>query len=108
MSASHSSPRKQVLSGIQPTGNLHLGRYFGAISNWVELQKDYDCVFGVVDYHAMTMPYDPANLRNQVWNLAFDLMAVGVEPENMFIQSLIPQHTELDWFFNCMSPHGEA
>jgi tryptophanyl-tRNA synthetase len=108
MSASHSSPRKQVLSGIQPTGNLHLGRYFGAISNWVELQKDYDCVFGVVDYHAMTMPYDPANLRNQVWNLAFDLMAVGVEPENMFIQSLIPEHTELAWIFNCMSSFGEV
>lgn len=100
--------RKQVLSAIQPTGNLHLGRYFGAIQNWVNLQHQYDAVYGIVDYHAMTMPFDPKGLRDQVWNLAFDLIAVGVEPDNMFIQSLIPEHTELAWIFNCLSSYGEV
>lgn len=100
--------RKRVLSAIQPTGNLHLGRYFGAIQNWVNLQHDYDAVYGIVDYHAMTMPFDPRKLREQVWDLAFDLMAVGLEPDNMFIQSLIPEHAELAWVFNCMSSYGEV
>ncbi len=100
--------RKQVLSAIQPTGNLHLGRYFGAIQNWVDLQEKYDCVYGIVDYHAMTMPYDPKKLREQVWSLAFDLIAVGVNPDNLFIQSLVPEHTELGWIFNCVSSYGEV
>lgn len=100
--------RKQVLSAIQPTGNLHLGRYFGAIQNWVNLQQQYDCVYGIVDYHAMTMPFDPVKLREQVWNLYFDLIAVGLDPDNMFIQSLIPEHTELAWIFNCLSSYGEV
>jgi tryptophanyl-tRNA synthetase len=100
--------RKQVLSAIQPTGNLHLGRYFGAIKNWVELQEKYDCIYGIVDYHAMTMPFDPRVLRDQVWNVAYDLVAVGISPENMFIQSMIPEHTELAWIFNCVSSYGEV
>ncbi len=100
--------RKQVLSAIQPTGNLHLGRYFGAIKNWVELQEKYDCIYGIVDYHAMTMPFDPKKLKDQVWNVAFDLIAVGVKPENIFIQSMIPEHTELAWIFNCVSSYGEV
>ncbi len=105
---SMTTTRKQVLSAIQPTGNLHLGRYFGAIQNWVNLQSGYNCVYGMVDYHAMTMPFDPRQLREQVWNLAFDLIAVGLKPENMFIQSLIPEHAELAWIFNCMSSFGEV
>lgn len=108
MTQSSVNIRKQVLSAIQPTGNLHLGRYFGAIQNWVNLQQDYNCVFGIVDYHAITMPFDPHQLREQVWNLALDLIAVGVEPENMFIQSLIPEHAELAWIFNCVSSYGEV
>jgi tryptophanyl-tRNA synthetase len=100
--------RKQVLSAIQPTGNLHLGRYFGAVQNWVHLQETYDCVYGMVDYHAITMPFDPKRLRDQVWNLAFDLVAVGLKPEYMFIQSLIPEHTELQWIFNSVSSYGEV
>jgi len=103
-----STIRKQVFSGIQPTGSLHLGRYFGAVQNWVNLQKSYDCIYCVVDYHAMTMPFDPKLLREQAWNVAFDLIAVGLDPDNMFIQSMIPEHTELAWIFNCVSSYGEV
>ncbi|HZV69168.1 MAG TPA: tryptophan--tRNA ligase [Saprospiraceae bacterium] len=108
MSSEAQPRRKQVLSGIQPTGNLHLGRYFGAVKNWVDLQEKYDCIYCIVDYHALTMPFDPKRLREQVWNLAFDLVAVGLEPKNMFIQSMIPEHTELAWIFNCLSSYGEV
>jgi len=99
--------RKQVLSCTQPTGNLHIGRYFGAVRNWVELQKDYDCVYGIVNYHAMTMPFVPAKLREATWDLAYNLAAVGIDPDNLFIQSLIPEHTELSWIFNCVASYGE-
>jgi tryptophanyl-tRNA synthetase len=99
--------RKQVLSAIQPTGDMHYGNYFGAVKNWVDLQEDYDCVYGVVDYHAMTMPYKPDKLRNNTWELIFNLMAVGVKPEYLFIQSLVPEHTELCWIFNCFCSYGQ-
>ena len=99
--------RKQVLSCIQPTGNMHFGRYFGAVRNWVELQEEYDCIYGVVDYHAMTMPFDPKKLRTNVWDLTFNLMAVGIKPENIFIQSLIPEHSELGWILSCFSSYGQ-
>jgi len=108
MSSETQQRRKQVLSGIQPTGNLHLGRYFGAVKNWVDLQDKYDCIYSIVDYHALTAPFDPKKLRELVWNLAFELLAVGVKPENLFIQSTIPEHTELAWIFNCCSSHGEV
>ena len=98
--------KKRVLSAIQPTGNMHLGNYFGAIKNWVDLQQDYDCTYGVVDYHAMTMPYDPEKLRANVWDLIVNLMAVGVDPKHLFIQSLVPEHTELCWIFNCFTSLG--
>ena len=103
-----STNRKQVFSGIQPTGSLHLGRYFGAVQNWVRLQQSYDCIYCIVDYHAMTMPFDPKSLRENAWNVAFDLIAVGLDPDNMFIQSMIPEHTELAWIFNCVSSYGEV
>lgn len=99
--------KKRVLSCIQPTGEMHLGNYFGAVLNWVNLQKDYECVYGVVDYHAMTMPYNPKTLRTNTWELITNLIAVGIEPHNLFIQSLIPEHTELCWIFNCFSSHGQ-
>ncbi len=108
MSAEIQQKRKQVLSAIQPTGNLHLGRYFGAIRNWVDLQDRYDCIYGIVNYHAITMPFDPARLNDQVWDLAYDLIAVGVKADNIFIQSMIPEHTELAWIFNCLSSYGEV
>lgn len=99
--------RKQVLSAIQPTGDMHFGNYFGAVKNWVELQEKYDCIYGVVDYHAMTMPYNPKKLRENTWELIFNLIATGIKPENLFIQSLIPEHSELCWIFNCFTSYGQ-
>ena len=98
--------QKTILSCIQPTGDMHLGNYFGAVKNWVDLQAEYRCYYGVVDYHAMTMPYDPKKLRNNTWELIYNLLAVGVKPENLFIQSLVPEHTELCWIFNCFCSFG--
>lgn len=99
--------KKQVLSCIQPTGNMHFGNYFGAVKNWVNLQEKYDCIYGVVDYHAMTMPYDPKKLRKNTWELVFNLLATGIKPESIFIQSLIPEHAELCWIFNCFTSYGQ-
>ncbi len=98
---------KTVLSCIQPTGNMHFGNYFGAVSNWVRLQAEYKCFYGIVDYHAITMPYRPDKLRQNVWELAFNLIAAGVEVENLFIQSLIPEHAELSWILNCFASYGQ-
>lgn len=99
--------QKTVLSCIQPTGKLHLGRYFGAIQNWVDLQSNYDCIYGIVNYHAMTMPYQIKNLVPATWELTFDLIACGLKPENIFIQSLVPEHAELFWILNTMTGYGE-
>ncbi len=102
------SESKRVLSCIQPTGRLHLGRYFGAIQNWERLQHEYDeCMYGIVNLHAMTMPYDPKKLNAATWELAFNLMACGLKAENLFVQSLIPEHCELNWIFNCLTGFGE-
>jgi len=98
---------KNVLSCIQPTGDLHLGNYFGAVENWVRLQEEYTCTYGVVDYHSMTMPYNPLHLRENTWKMVFYLLACGVKPENLFIQSLVPEHVELSWVLNCLSSYGE-
>jgi tryptophanyl-tRNA synthetase len=98
--------KKRILSCIQPTGDMHFGNYFGATKNWVDQQDDYDCFYGVVDYHAMTMPYDPKKLRNATWELIFNLMATGVKADNLFIQSLVPEHAELCWIFNCFTSYG--
>ena len=78
--------KKSVLSCIQPTGDMHFGNYFGAVQNWVRLQDEYTCRYGVVDYHAMTMPYSPKKLRENTWELIFNLLATGVKAENLFIQ----------------------
>ena len=99
--------KKRILSGIQPTGNLHFGRYFGAVSNWVNLQETYHCFYCVVDYHAMTMPFVPAKLRENSWELAINLLAAGINPENLFIQSMVPEHTELSWIMNCYASYGQ-
>ncbi|MCL4108631.1 UNVERIFIED_CONTAM: hypothetical protein GTU68_006949 [Idotea baltica] len=99
--------QQKVLSLIQPTGKLHLGRYFGAIKNWVRLQSSYQSVFGVANFHAMTMPYDVKNLANVTWELCYNLIAAGIKPENLFIQSLVPEHTELYWILNNMCGFGE-
>ncbi|HMQ62114.1 MAG TPA: tryptophan--tRNA ligase [Flavilitoribacter sp.] len=99
--------KKRILSGIQPTGNLHFGRYFGAVSNWVNLQETYHCFYCVVDYHAMTMPFVPAKLRENSWELAINLLAAGIKPENLFIQSMVPEHTELSWIMSCYASYGQ-
>lgn len=99
--------KEQILSCIQPTGQLHFGNYFGAIQNWVQLQKDYDCIYGIVDYHAMTMPYKAKDLLENTLNMAKDLVACGVNSSNLFIQSHIPEHTELSWILSCVTAHGE-
>ncbi len=101
------SEKKRILSGVQPTGNLHLGRYLGAIRNWVDLQNDYQCFYSVVNYHAITMPYKPKKLREQSWDLVYRLLACGIKEENLFIQSLVPEHTELAWILNCNTSYGE-
>ncbi len=98
---------KNVLSCIQPTGDLHLGNYFGAVQNWVRLQDDYKCLYGVVDYHSMTMPYNASELRENTWKMVFYLLACGIKPENLFIQSLVPEHVELSWILNCTTGYGE-
>lgn len=99
---------KRVLSAIQPTGDIHYGNYFGAVQNWVRLQKEYACIYGVVDYHAMTMPYNPKKLRENTWELIFNLIALGVKVDNLFIQSLVPEHTELCWIFNNFAAMGRV
>lgn len=98
---------KTILSGIQPTGKLHFGRYFGAVENWKRLQEDYDCLYMVVNYHAMTMPFTPKKLAEQSWELCFNLLACGIKAENIFIQSLVPEHTELNWILNCFTSYGQ-
>jgi tryptophanyl-tRNA synthetase len=97
---------KRVLSCIQPTGDLHLGNYFGAVQNWVNLQQKYSCLYGVVDNHAMTAPYKAADLRENTWKMAFQLLACGIETKNLFIQSLVPEHTELCWILACTTSYG--
>lgn len=92
---------------MQPTGDVHLGNYFGAVQNWVKLQDEYNCAYGIVNYHSMTMPYKPTVLQETTWKMAFTIMACGVKPENIFIQSLIPEHTELAWMLGCMCSFGE-
>ncbi len=100
--------KKRVLSCIQPTGDMHFGNYFGAVKNWVNLQKEYTCMYGVVDYHAMTMPYNPKKLKENTWELIYNLLAVSIEPENLFIQSLVPEHAELGWILNNFASFGRV
>lgn len=98
-----------VFSGIQPSGAIHIGNYAGAIRNWVKLQDELECIYCIVDYHAMTQPYQPHELSERVLNAALDLLACGVDPErsNLFVQSSVPEHTELTWILSCIAPMGE-
>lgn len=100
--------RGRVLSGIQPTGELHMGNYFGAVENWIRLTHDYDCFYAVVDYHAITARYDPAALPDAVEGMAVSLLAAGLDPEKcrIFIQSEVPEHTELGWILTSLAPLG--
>lgn len=100
---------KRVFSGIQPTGEIHVGNYLGAIKNWVRLLDGYDCIYCIVDYHAMTIPYEPDLMPQQVFEAALVNIACGLDPNRctLFIQSHVPEHTELTWIFNCLTPLGD-
>lgn len=98
--------RQRVLSGVQPTGNLHLGNYLGAIRNWVEGQSQYENFFCVVDLHAITTPHDPKTLAEDTYTIAALYLACGIDPNqaSIFVQSHIPAHSELAWLLNCITP----
>jgi len=98
----------RIFSGVQPTGNLHLGNYLGAIRNWVALQKHYDCIFCIVDLHAVTVPQDPAQLKAQTREVTAAYIASGIDPERciIFNQSMVPGHAELAWLLSCLTPLG--
>jgi tryptophanyl-tRNA synthetase len=98
----------RIFSGIQPTGNLHLGNYLGAVKNWVRLQQDFDCIFCIVDLHAITVPQDPAELRQSTREVAAAYIASGIDPENciIFNQSTVAAHAELAWVLSCLTPLG--
>lgn len=99
----------RIFSGIQPSGSLHIGNYLGAVKNWVELQHKYESFFCIVDYHAITVPYEPADLRVRIADMALSLLAAGLDPSKctLFVQSMVPEHTELAWIFNTLTPLGE-
>ena len=99
----------RILSGIQPTGSIHIGGYLGAIKQWTELQEMGECIFFVADLHALTTPQDPKTFQNEVFETAVELLAAGLNPEKcvIFIQSQVKEHTELTWILNTITPVGE-
>ena len=101
--------KKRIFSGIQPSGNLHLGNYLGAIANWVKMQDEYESIFCVVDMHAITVPQDPEALRKKTIEVAKIYLASGIDPEksSLFIQSHVPEHAELCWILNTIAKVGD-
>ena len=101
-------PSKRIFSGIQPTGNLHIGNYLGAIKNWIKLQDEDDCIYSIVDLHAMTVPNNLLDIKNSTLEVAAAVIASGIDPKKsiLFNQSNVPQHTELAWIFNCIARIG--
>ncbi len=101
--------RKTVFSGLQPSGNLHIGNYLGALRNWVKLQEEYDCIYCVVDLHAITVPLDPVEFNTDRLEAAKVLIAAGVDPERslFYYQSQVPQHTELAWILGTITSTGQ-
>lgn len=99
----------RIFSGIQPSGEIHIGNYVGAIRNWVKLIDRYDCIYCVVDYHAITIEYDVTLMQKRILETATILVACGLTPDKCIVsvQSHIPEHTELAWIFNCVTPVGE-
>jgi len=100
--------KARVLSGIQPTGHLHIGNYLGALRNWVKIQHDFESIFCIVDLHAITVHQDPAALREQILQLAGLFIAAGIDPTSstMIVQSSVAQHAELAWMLTCVTPLG--
>lgn len=101
--------KKIVYSGIQPSGTFTIGNYFGAMKNWVKLQEDYRSLFCVVDLHAITMPQDPVELRKRTYESVALLLALGIDPKKsiLYVQSMVPEHSELTWILNCHTYMGE-
>lgn len=102
-------PKPRIFSGIQPSGELHIGNYLGAVKQWVALQDDYDCFFCIVDLHAITQPFEPEELPRNIYDMALTLLAAGLDPERctIFVQSDVPEHSELAWVFTTVTPLGE-
>jgi tryptophanyl-tRNA synthetase len=102
--------QQRVFSGVQPTGNLHLGNYLGAIKRFVAMQQTHDCIYCVVDMHAITVPQDPKELRNQIREVTAAFLAAGIDPNAhiVFNQSQVSEHAELAWVFNCVARMGWA
>ena len=100
---------KTILSGIQPSGEMHLGNYLGALQSDVLLQTNNTCFFCIVDLHAITVPYEPKELQDKIYNLALDYLATGIDPNKstLFVQSQVPAHVELEWLLNTITPLGE-
>ena len=100
---------KRVFSGVQPTGNIHIGNYLGALKQFVELQDDNECLYCIVDLHSITVPQDPKQLRKHILDVAALYMAVGIDPKKsiIFVQSDVPGHAELSWVLTCNSYTGE-
>ena len=101
--------RKRIFSGVQPSGNITLGNYLGAVKNFVDLQNDYDCIYAIMDLHSITVRQNPADLRKRTMELLALYIACGINPEKniMFIQSQNPHHAELGWVLNCYTYMGE-
>ena len=101
---------KRVFSGIQPTGDIHIGNYVGALRQWVSLVEEYHCIYSVVDYHAVTVEYETKEMSQRSLDTAIILLACGLTPDkcHVMIQSHVPEHTELAWVFNCVTPVGEV
>ncbi len=100
---------KRVFSGIQPSGVVHLGNYIGALKNWASMQESHDCLYCIVDLHAITVPQDPVELKKRIRLTAANTLAAGIDPKKsvLFVQSDVPQHAELAWVLNCFIYYGE-
>jgi tryptophanyl-tRNA synthetase len=100
---------KRLFSGIQPSGDIHIGNYLGAMKNWVSLLDEFECIYCVVDLHAITVPYEPSELQGRILETAAVNMACGIDPERciLFVQSHVPEHTELTWLLNTITPLGD-
>ena len=101
--------KKRVLSCIQPSGLLTLGNYLGALKNWVKMQDEFDCSFAVADLHSITVRQEPAKLRSQIYSTYALLLALGIDPDKntVFIQSHVPEHSQLNWLLSCYTQFGE-
>src|SRR5216684_7600279 len=100
--------KARVFSGLQPSGDLHIGNYLGALKNWVKMQYDYESIFCIVDLHAVTIYQEPAELRKKIEEIAAIFLAAGIDPKHssIMVQSAVPAHAELAWMLTCVTPFG--